>query len=178
MLTLLTYDRITEAIFCTKKLLVMHIKYVNTFNIRTESLQVLIGIIYNLVYYFVGFIITISGLMQLFNPFLLLESMRLALPLPTSVLISFVAFIATLETLLGLMLILKIKVKTSLTISAALALFLLIYTIYCFIQNVPGETGFFGGYIICLFDIELVIKNSVLLLAIISLLLKESEVNT
>lgn len=171
------YDRITEAIFCTKKQRVMHIKYVNAISIRTETSQMLISIIYNVVYYFVAFIITISGLMQLFNPFLLLESMRLALPLPTPVLISFVAFIATLETLLGLMLILKLKVKASLTISAVLALFLLIYTIYCFLQNVPGETGFFGGYIICQFDFDLVIKNTVLLLAIISLLFRESEIN-
>jgi hypothetical protein len=155
----------------------MHLKFENTISIRTESSRIIISIIYNLVYYFVALTITASGLMQLFNPFLLLEGMRLALPLPTPVLISIVAFIATLETLLGLMLILKLKVKTSLAISAALSLFLFIYTIFCFLQSVPGETGYFGGYIHCQFDFEMVIKNSVFLFAMVSLLLKESEIS-
>ncbi len=143
--------------------------------VKEVNSRLIFNIFHKVAYYILVAVFVVSGISKLYNPFDILESMRLALPLPTLVLIAFVAFIAIFETLLGLFLMLRIKVKQNLIVAAVLSLFFFIYTLFCFYQGVPGETGFFGGFISCTFDFSLVIKNAVFVLLAVLLLITEIE---
>jgi hypothetical protein len=133
------------------------------------------NIIYNIVYYLFVLVLVLSGISKLYNPFSLLENMRLSLPFPTLVLVAIVAFLASIETLIGLFLLFRLKVKENLIIISIMALFSFVYTIFCFSQKVPVESGFFGGFIECPFNLTLVIANSVFLFIVIALIIKEVE---
>ena len=142
---------------------------------KDEKLKNAFNVVYYSVYYFMCSVLVFAGVAKLYNPFPVLEVLRDSTPVPTLLLIGFVAFIAVFETLLGLMLILRIKVKENLISTGVLFLFIFIFTIYGATMGINGETGCFGGLIKSQFDISMVVKNSIFLLAAISLLIKEIE---
>ncbi len=144
-------------------------------NVRKIKPRAIFNFLYKLVYYIFVLAFISSGISKLYNPFNLLESMRLAFPVPTLALIAFVAFIAIFETILGLLLMFHIKIKQSLIAAAGLSLFFFFYSLVCINQRVPVDAGLFGGLIPCPVDFTLLISNSAFLLVAILLLIKEIE---
>jgi hypothetical protein len=148
----------------------------NNMNVTKEfNSRKLFNVIYYIVYYLFVLVFVSSGVTKLYNPFSLLENMRLSLPFPTMALIAIVAFLASIETLIGLFLLLRMKVKENLIIVSIMMLFSFLYSVFCYSQKIPVESGFFGGFVECPFNLTLVIANTVLLFIVVALLIKEVE---
>ncbi len=162
-----------SGIFFLKKSTAMYIQLENIQNVKEENENIFFTIAYFTAYYFLSGIIAFSGVSLILNPSSLLESMKISLTLPTIVLIAIVSFITVLETLLGLSLLLRLKVKQNLIIASAILFGVLVFNIYCCAIEVPVDSGFFGGIINSQFDISTIIKNAAFLVVTASLAAKE-----
>lgn len=142
---------------------------------RYRNARLFLNIIYYVAFYFIALEITVAGVLNLFNPLPMLENLRSTTQLPTLVLIGVVSFIAIFETLIGLFLFFRVRVKENLLILSIFSFLLFIYTVFCFSIGVPGEAGFWGGIIQSNFDFTTVINNSMILLITVLLFVKESS---
>ena len=153
----------------------MYIQLENIQSAKEENVSIFFNITYFISYYFVSLLLVFSGISKIYNPFSLLESMRISLPIPTIVLIALVALITILETLLGLSLLLRLKIKQNLITAVVVFFIILAFSIYCFASSIPVDSGFFGGLLKSRFDISTIIKNAVFLIVTASLVIKEIE---
>ena len=153
----------------------MYIQLENIQSAKEENVGIFFNISYFVAYYAISVILVFSGISKILNPFSLLESMRVSIPVPTILLIALVSFITILETLLGLSLLLRLKVKQNLITAAGLFVAILAFSIYCFACGVHVDSGFFGELIKSQFDLSTIIKNSIFLLVAASLVIKEVE---
>lgn len=153
----------------------MYIRLEEVQSEKIENVNVYSSVAYFTGYYILACIITFSGVSKIYNPFSLLESMQISLPLPTTVLIAIVSFIIVLETLIGLSLILRIKVKQNLIIAAFAFFIILLFSIYCSAIDVPVDSGLFGGIISAEFEASTIIKYIFILTATALLAVKETE---
>ena len=156
-----------------KRIMEAQVRKYESFKDRKPMLVFNIG--YNIAYFFLSLVLVFAGVSKLYNPFPLLDGLRFSTPIPTFILIGLASFFAILETFMGLMLLLRIKVRECLKVSAVLFGIIFLFSIYCFINGIQCETGCFGGIIKSNFDLSNIITNSVLLLMVVSLLIKEIE---
>jgi uncharacterized membrane protein YphA (DoxX/SURF4 family) len=143
---------------------------------KYDKARMIFNIVYNIVYFFMSIVLIFAGISKLYNPFPLLEDLMYSTPFPTLMLIGLVALIAILETLLGIMLALKIKIKENLFFAGILFSIIFLFSLYAYVNGYSGETGSFGGIIKSHFDNSLLIVNSVFLFFSIALLIKKIEI--
>lgn len=153
----------------------MEISFQNRAEVLKEKSNIFLTVVFGLAYYSIALLLTFSGLAKLYNPYLLLDTLRFAIPLPAIIIVGMVSFISILETVMGLMLVLRIKPDTNLKIVSVLFGFIFIYAIFGNVAGIEGEAGCFGGIISSHFDVAMVIKVALYFLVSVLLLIKEIE---
>lgn len=141
---------------------------------KEEKVNIFFNIAYFVVYYFLSAVLTFSGLAGIYDPFSFLESIRIFLPLPTNMVIAFVSLIIVMETVLGLSLLLRLRVKQNLIIAALLLFGILVLSIYCYSTGIQIDSGSFGGISENIYSPSTIMNNSVFFLTALSLVIKEN----
>lgn len=153
----------------------MEITFQNRAEILPVKSNILFTVIFGVAYYAIALLLTFSGLAKLYNPYLLLDTLRLAIPLPAIMIVGLVSFISILETVVGLMLVLRIRPETNLKIVSVLFGLIFVYSIFGNVAGIEGEAGCFGGIISSYFNFSMVINVALYFLISVLLMIKEIE---
>lgn len=128
--------------------------------------------LYVISYYLIAVVLLVSGISKILNPENLLNTLNTTLTfLGGNILILIATVLPVLEIALGLMLLLKTKVKKTLIATVILFAAFFLFSIYGTIKGFDVDCGCFGSSTSSQFGIEMIIRN--LSLTIISIVLNK-----
>ncbi|MFZ1288467.1 MAG: MauE/DoxX family redox-associated membrane protein [Melioribacteraceae bacterium] len=130
--------------------------------------------VFNVTYYCIVIILLFSGLSKIINPIPLLDTLKL-FPFSEDLNLIVTLLLPFFEIILGLLLILKIKMKTTLLIVSLLFLSFVAFSIYITIIGANGDCGCFGNVIKSEFGWGMIIRNIIFFLFSIILYIKQKS---
>lgn len=147
---------------------------VKYYTLKKSDANLTISFLKYLAYYIIAFILLVSGIIKIISPENFLNTLNTTLNfLSESIIILIAAALPVIEIALGLMLVLRTKVKETLAAAVILFSIFLLFSIYGTIAGFGVDCGCFGTVIKNEFGILMIGRNFVLLL--ISLLLYKKE---
>lgn len=130
--------------------------------------------VFKITYYCIVIILIFSGISKIVNPIPLLDTLKL-FPFSEDLNLIVTLLLPLFEIILGLLLILKIKMKTTLLIVSLLFLSFVAFSIYVTIIGVNGDCGCFGNVIKSEFGWDMIIRNIIFFLFSIILYIKQKK---
>ena len=117
------------------------------------------------VYYLIAVVFVISGISKILNPENFLKVLNITVSFfGENIIILIATLLPVIEIALGMMLVLKIRIKETLIATTILMTIFLIYAIYGTVKGFDTDCGCFGTVIKNEFGFWMIIKNIMLLL--------------
>ncbi len=127
---------------------------------------------YSIAYYLIVVVLLFSGFVKILDPLPILETLKLINIVPENFQIFIVTLLPITEIGLGLLMVLKIKPKLTLTSVTILFAFFLVFSIYGTVVGFGGDCGCFGDVVKSEFGLGMIFRNFFLLIISISLLFR------
>ncbi|MFA3782618.1 MauE/DoxX family redox-associated membrane protein [Melioribacteraceae bacterium 4301-Me] len=132
------------------------------------------NLIYNSFYYLLASVLIFSGIAKIIDVNPLIEVLQ-QIKLPNDLVIVIATILPITEIGLGIMLLLKIKQRTAIKITAILFMVFLLFSIYEMLSGIEKDCGCFGNAIKSEFGWGMVGRNAFLLLLSIVVLERENR---
>ncbi|MBK8945422.1 MAG: methylamine utilization protein [Ignavibacteriae bacterium] len=132
--------------------------------------------LFNITYYCIVIILLFSGLSKIINPLPLLETLEL-FSFSEDLNLIVTLLLPIFEIILGLLLLFKIKIKTTLLIVSILFLSFVAFSIYVTVIGTDGDCGCFGNVIKSEFGWGMIIRNIIFFIFSIILYIKQKSLN-
>jgi hypothetical protein len=117
--------------------------------------------IYSFSFYSIAVILLISGIIKVIDPTPLFETIKLLPFVPSSFYIVLVTILPIVEIGLGLLMLLKVTPKVTLSMVSALFLIFFTFSIYGTISGIESDCGCFGDVVKSEFGLGMIIRNLV-----------------
>lgn len=125
------------------------------------------AILWGVLYYFIAVVLLFSGASKIIDPTPMIETMKAAFKLNENLLILIATILPVIEIALGLMLVLKIQTKNTLSATTFLFFCFFAFSVYGTLIGLNVDCGCFGGAFKSEFGITMIIRNLVLLTIVI-----------
>ncbi len=126
-------------------------------------------------YYFLAVLLLFTGISKIIDSQPLIETIQITNLIEDSFIIPLTSLLPVIEISLGIMLILKVKIKTTLRIVTTLFIFFFLFSLYGFTIGLESDCGCFGNTIKSDFGIGMIIRNFLLLIVTIYLTMNENN---
>ena len=118
------------------------------------------------VYYLIAVVFVISGISKILNPENFLKVLNITVSFfGENIIILIATLLPVIEIALGMMLVLKIRIKETLIATTILMTIFLIYAIYGTVKGFDTDCGCFGSSVESNFGTLMIIRNIVLMLS-------------
>ncbi|MEW6507683.1 MAG: MauE/DoxX family redox-associated membrane protein [Bacteroidota bacterium] len=133
-----------------------------------KSLELLISASY----YFLIALLLFSGVSKILDPQPMLETIKAVINVSEELQIAAATLLPVIEITLGVMLLLRIRVKETLLVATILFLFFFLFSVYGALMGLKNDCGCFGKIAESSFGIGMVIRNILFLFVSVFLLIK------
>ncbi len=131
--------------------------------------------IYSFSFYSIAVILLISGIIKVIDPSPLFETIKLLPFVPSSFYIVLVTILPIVELGLGLLMLLKVTPKVTLSMVSALFLIFFIFSIYGTTEGLEADCGCFGDVVKSEFGWGMIIRNLVFWVLTVYLLINKEK---